>query len=77
MSAMTTRDEVRDHVRAALLDWRRRGVTDPVIPIYADVNGDGRPDFFGLDTFGRLVERTDGTGTDVSVLDRPDDGVGP
>lgn len=77
MSDTTSRDEVRAAMRDALLYWRAEGVVDPVIPMYADVDGDGKPDFYGLDPFGQVTIRNDGTGTDVSVLDRLEGGEGP
>lgn len=30
-------------------------VSDPLIPVDADVDGDGKTDAYGLDSFGRLV----------------------
>jgi len=54
MPETTTRAEAREAIRQALLDWRAAGEPDPVIPVYADENGDGVPDFYGLDAFGQL-----------------------
>lgn len=51
----TTRTEARDAIRQALLDWKAAGEPNPVIPVYADEDGDGIPDFYGLDSFGNLT----------------------
>lgn len=76
---MTTRKESRDEIRRALNQWREDGVKDPVIPSYNDQTGDGIPDYYGLDSFGR-VEVRDGAnlvGTDISTMDQPAEAVGP
>ena len=54
MSGMMT-DEDREEITAALKGWVSDGVARPAIPIYADMVGDPRPDYYALDTFGRLV----------------------
>jgi hypothetical protein len=45
----------RAELLAALLAWRDAGEQRPLIPIYGDVDGDGVPDFVGLDSFGGLA----------------------
>ncbi|MFE7846670.1 hypothetical protein ACFUTX_15910 [Microbacterium sp. NPDC057407] len=67
----TTRDEAREAIQAALLQWRDvDGVADPTIPVYTDVDGDGVPDVYGLDAEGRLELRPSAWVTDtVSVSD--------
>ncbi len=55
----TSRAEAREAILSALLQWRAEGVEDPTIPVYADVDGDGIPDVYGLDAFGRLELRPD------------------
>ena len=52
----TTREEAREGLRAALQTWVDEGIFNPVIPAYSDFDGDGTPDYWGLDTFGRLIE---------------------
>lgn len=42
-------------IRQALLTWRASGVADPKITVGRDVDGDGIDDFYGLDSFGRLM----------------------
>lgn len=42
-------------VVSALLGWKAEGVENPMIPIDADVDGDGTADAYGLDAFGRLA----------------------
>lgn len=54
MADSTTRGEAREAIRQALLQWAAEGVPDAVMPVYADVDGDGRPDFFGLTPLGQL-----------------------
>lgn len=71
MAEATTRSEAREAIRESLLAHRKRGVKDPMIPVYdSDVNQDGKPDIFGLDAHGRLELRPDATIADtVSVSD--------
>lgn len=52
---MTSRGEAREAIRSALLDWRDSGVVNPVMPVYSDLDGDGVPDYYGLDSFGQLT----------------------
>lgn len=42
-------------LRDALRKWRDGGVVNPTIPMYADADGDGVPDFYGLDENDELV----------------------
>lgn len=42
-------------IRDTLLAWQTEGVAHPTIPVFADVDGDGTPDFYGLDAFGQLI----------------------
>lgn len=42
-------------VLSALLAWKADGVERPMIPIDADVDGDGTCDAFGLDESGQLA----------------------
>lgn len=64
MTEATTRDEAREAIRSALLDWAR-DIAKPMIPAYRDEDGDGAPDFYVLDSFGRLT-----------VIDANDPGFG-
>ena len=66
----TTREESRESIRSALLDWSR-DVVKPMIPSYRDDDGDGEPDFYTLNTFGQVVtidasDPSFGERTDVS-----------
>lgn len=40
---------------AVLTTWRAEGVENPTLPIFDDIDGDGIPDFYGLDNNGELV----------------------
>ncbi|MDQ1113924.1 hypothetical protein QE418_003372 [Microbacterium testaceum] len=60
----TTRAESREAIRQALIAWKKDGVTNPVLPVYTDLDGDGVPDFFGLDENEQVV-----TVSGVTVLD--------
>lgn len=40
---------------ACLLQWKRDGQNNPMIPCDADVDGDGLADAFALNGFGKLV----------------------
>ena len=56
-------------VRESLLQWKREGIEDPIMPVYRDVSGDGIPDYYGLTPLGLLEYRTDHTqGVDVAAL---------
>lgn len=48
-------DEMREAIRSSLQVWQAEGVERPVVPLYSDVDGDGVPDFYGLDDDGALV----------------------
>lgn len=75
MTDGTSRSEAREAIRQALLTWKAEGHQDPTIPVYADVDGDGIPDVYGLDARGRLELRPD-----VPVMDTvavPNSEVGP
>ncbi len=54
MSELTTRDEARDAISTALLGWAG-DVSKPMIPAYCDEDGNGAPDFYVLDAFGRVT----------------------
>ena len=56
MSDTTTREEAREAIRSALLGWKADGVARPLIPVYADRDGDGIPDVY--QEHGRAVEQT-------------------
>lgn len=76
---METRAEVREAIRQDLQTWVAEGIERPCIPVYADLDGDGVPDFYALDAFGRVVavNGLDLSGyTRVDELDR-DREVGP
>jgi hypothetical protein len=57
VAEVTERDEAREAIRSALLAWRADGVADPTMPVYADVDGDGVPDVYGLGPDDSLVLR--------------------
>lgn len=62
-------NEENKAVREALLQWKREGVSDPIMPVYRDISGDGIPDYYGLTAFGLLEYRTDRSqGIDVSAI---------
>lgn len=66
MGERTTRAVAREAIRLALLAWKADGVAEPLIPVYADVDGDGIPDFYGLDENENVIEVS---GASVSVAD--------
>ncbi|MDY0830727.1 hypothetical protein SK224_16450 [Microbacterium sp. BG28] len=41
--------------RSILLAWRADGVPRPLLPVYRDEDGDGVPDFYGLDDADQVV----------------------
>ncbi|MCC4250727.1 hypothetical protein [Microbacterium testaceum] len=70
MADITTRDESREAIRTALLGWKADGVATPIIPVYSDLDGDGVPDFYGLDDNDQLVQVSGVTVVDsVAVSD--------
>lgn len=70
MTDLTTREEAREGIRSALLAWRADGVANPLIPVYSDTDGDGIPDFYGLDDNGQLIQVSGATVDDsVAVSD--------
>lgn len=70
MSDATTREEAREAIRSALLGWKADGVARPLIPVYADRDGDGIPDFYGLDDNDQVIEVSGATVFDsVAVSD--------
>lgn len=74
----TTRAELAEAVTADLKRWVEAGVARPMMPVYGDLDSDGLPDYYALDTFGRLViiDGDDLEGhTDVSLIDQAE--VGP
>lgn len=66
MAESTTRAEARKAIRLALLAWKADGVARPLIPVYADLDGDGIPDFYGLDEDENVIEVS---GSSASVRD--------
>ena len=75
---LTTEDEARNAIQAALLHWRAEGQAKPVMPVYADLDGDGIADYWGLDDDGELIVVSGdqlGDYTAVNELDQPE--VGP
>lgn len=54
MTASITPEELAV-IRQCLLDWRKVGVERPLMPVYRDVDGDGVPDFCGLDEHDAVV----------------------
>lgn len=48
-------EEDREALRQALLAWRDGGTSDPIMPVYLDVDGDGTPDFVRLDANDELT----------------------
>lgn len=70
MADITTRDESREAIRTALLGWKADGVANPIIPVYSDLDGDGVPDFYGIDDNDQLVQVSGVTVVDsVAVSD--------
>jgi len=70
-------DEDKAAIKAALLQWKKDGNENPLLPLDQDLNGDGITDAFGLDDKGELilvpgVEHAD----TVSVANAPDDDKG-
>lgn len=47
--------EERAILRKLLLAWKRDGNPNPIIPAYRDEDGDGVPDFYGLDENDEVV----------------------
>lgn len=45
--------EMIEALTQSLLVWADQGYT-AVIPMYHDIDGDDRPDYLGLDSFGKL-----------------------
>jgi len=77
MANMMMPEEAQRAIVEALKGWAASGVPRPAIPIYADMVGDPRPDYYALDTFGRLVivDAADVSGYDlVENLDQPEEG---
>lgn len=73
----TGREEAREAIRESLLQWRADGYDFPVVPVYGDLDGDGIPDYYGLDDDGELiaVSGADMEGrTNVELIDQ---GEGP
>lgn len=73
-TAQTTRDEAREAIRTVLLAWRAGGVDNPIIPVYADEDGDGVADFYGLDDDGDLVLVSGATVEDTVSVSTGEDG---
>jgi hypothetical protein len=48
-------DDDRQALTEALRRWRLAGEANPLIPIDADLDGDGVADAWGLDSFSNLV----------------------
>ncbi|MDN3309548.1 hypothetical protein QWJ90_01250 [Microbacterium oryzae] len=53
--AKTLTPEEEEQIVQALLAWREAGEENPTIPLFDDVDGDGVPDFYGLDGDGKLT----------------------
>lgn len=80
MAEALDRDEL-SAIRDALLQWRdQEGVVDPIMRAYTENGDDDLPDFYGLDSLGRIELRPDGTvGTDIAEVfgAEGEDGEGP
>lgn len=72
MTTMTPTE--RTTLREALLTWRNAGEARPLIPVYRDEDGDGVPDFYGLDAGGEL-ELVSGATLASSVAESTGDGI--
>lgn len=44
-----------EQVREILVGWRDAGVTNPLLPMEVDVDGDGTADSWGLDKDGKVI----------------------
>lgn len=66
----TTRAEFTEAIISDLKGWRDEGFNRPAIPVYADLDGDGVPDYYALDTFGRLIVVS---ADDIGSYDRVDE----
>lgn len=73
MTASITPEELAV-IRQCLLDWRKAGVERPLMPVYRDVDGDGVPDFCGLDEHGAVVIVSGATLAD-SVAESTGEGI--
>ena len=55
--AATSREQARADLRTALLTWRSAGIAQPVVPVYAEIEGESLvPQFFGLTASGDVEE---------------------
>lgn len=61
-------DTEKEAVRQSLLAWKASGTTNPTIPMFEDVDGDGKMDFYGLDENDQLVT-VSGATLESSVFD--------
>ncbi|MDF2506269.1 MAG: hypothetical protein K0Q52_128 [Microbacterium sp.] len=48
-------DDERTIIQQILLQWKADGVQNPIIPAYQDEDGDGVPDFYGLDAADAVI----------------------
>lgn len=46
--------EMSEALKQSLQVWAEQNYPNAVIPIYHDIDGDERPDYLGLDSFGNL-----------------------
>ena len=62
--------EALEGIRGALLHWQATGIAKPAMEVYADLDGDGKLDYYGLDLDEKLLIITDietGGWTNVSI----------
>ncbi len=55
MSQITTSVEDLVAIKNILLQYKAEGVENPLLPLNADVDGDGIADAYALDAFGKVI----------------------
>lgn len=55
MTQITTSVEDLVAIKGILLQYKAEGVENPLLPLNADVDGDGIADAYALDAFGKVI----------------------